>query len=433
MENTITNQEQLLQAIPGGIAKLAMDASLTIVYASETFYSLIKSATVPVSAKTPITLLSILYSADIIYVTQQLATQRGRKDHLINFNFRTLQEDGSFKWVMISGKLTEEVYQVDSEPVPVYACIAVDITEYMIKYKKLEQTNDYMRAITEMSKDLFFEYEIANDKLIFTEIFREIFGKDYEISKFRNRLEKSKMVHPDDRPKVIALFNSMMNGKKQVKFELRMIPMDGKLRWYECYASIIFDENKNPYKVVGKISPTCSMNQEDETTPKLQIDTLTKVYTKASAERLIKEAIIKESPDALSALFLIEVKNYKTINEIIRYVQGEDVLTRIGELLKVHYRSSDIIGRIGLNQFVVYLKDIHSYKNAYDKAERICKEVEEQFSYEHTKSSLTLSIGVAFHKGGQPDYPILLSNAKEAMEAATKTPGCSFEVYQGMS
>ncbi|NLK27401.1 MAG: diguanylate cyclase, partial [Clostridiales bacterium] len=107
--------------------------------------------------------------------------------------------------------------------------------------------------------------------------------------------------------------------------------------------------------------------------------------------------------------------------------------TRIGELLKVHYRSSDIIGRIGLNQFVVYLKDIHSYKNAYDKAERICKEVEEQFSYEHTKSSLTLSIGVAFHKGGQPDYPILLSNAKEAMEAATKTPGCSFEVYQGMS
>src|SRR5690606_27799013 len=113
----------------------------------------------------------------------------------------------------------------------------------------------------------------------------------------------------------------------------------------------IFDENKNPYKVVGKISPTCSMNQEDETTPKLQIDTLTKVYTKASAERLIKEAIIKESPDALSALFLIEVKNYKTINEIIRYVQGEDVLTRIGELLKVHYRSSDIIGRIGLNQF----------------------------------------------------------------------------------
>lgn len=423
--------EELLQSVPGGIAKLAFDDMLTILFATDTFYSLIKNATEKVSVKAPLALLRIVYSADIIYVTQQLAQQKHRKDNMLSFNFRTLQQDGSFKWVMITGTKMGEIYQSGSKQVPVYSCIAMDITDHMLKFKKLEQTVDYQRTITELSKDLFFEYEIATDTLSFSELFREVFGKDAVMTGFRKKLEKAQTIHPDELPAVVKIFNSMMSGRKQVRFELRMIPKDGNPCWYTCYASIIFDENRNPYKVVGKLAMSGSISKETVTQLyQPQLDALTNTFTKESTEYLIREAIDKQNQDYLSAFFLLDVRNYKNINEIKRLIGGENVLTTIGSVLINKFRSSDIVGRIGLSEFVVFMRDIPTDQVAYDMADQICKSVNKLFAYEHAKNTVSVSIGIALQKGEQ-DYQNLLANANTALVMAKKVAVSSFEVFSG--
>jgi diguanylate cyclase (GGDEF)-like protein len=433
-ENDQLQLEKLLQSAPGGIAKLAFDDMLTILYATNTFFALIKNVTDKVSMKAPLALLRIVYSADIIYVTQQLAAQKHRKDNIITLNFRTLQQNGSFKWVMLTGIRTEEVYQSGTKSVPVYSCIAMDVTDMMVKYKKLEQTIDYQRTITELSKDLYFEYEIAKDTLSFTELFREVFGKDSTITGFRNRLEKTKVIHPEEQPAVVGIYNSMMSGRKQARFELRLIPKDGNPCWYICYASIIFDENRNPYKVVGKLSTINQVAKDTEVKAsdyKPQMDTLTNVFTKESAEFLIKEAVAKqETESSLCAFLLVDIRNYKNINEVRRSIQSENILTTVGEILNSQCRTFDIIGRIGLSEFVIYLRDIHSDKTAYDMAERICKKVGALYSYEHTKNGITASIGIAFQQGEQ-EYQTMFTNANAALVMAKKVPGSSFEVFSG--
>jgi diguanylate cyclase (GGDEF)-like protein len=423
--------DQLLQSAPGGIAKLAFDDLLTILYATDTFYSLIKNVSDKIIAKAPLALLRIVYSADMIYVTQQLAAQKNRKDNMININFRTLQQDGSFKWVMITGNKTEETYASGSKTVPVYSCIAMDITYLMVKYRKLEQTNDYHRAINELSRDLYFEYEIATDTLSFQELFREVFGKDSVMPGFRKRLEKTNVIHPDERPAVVAIFNSVMSGRKQARFELRLITKDGTPAWYICYASIIFDENRNPYKVVGKLSTTNPVTKEIE---KLQhiprLDAMTGVCTKESAEIMISEAAAKQDENALSALMLVEIRNYKNLNEIRRTVSGENVLTTIGSLLKQRFRTSDVIGRCGLSEFVIYMKDLQSDQTVYEAAEQVCKSIETIYSYEHTKASISASIGIALQLG-EADYQKMMTNANTALIMAKKTPTSTFEVFSG--
>jgi diguanylate cyclase (GGDEF)-like protein len=424
--------EQLLQSAPGGIAKLAFDDMLSILYATDTFYSLIKTVTEKVNLKLPLALLRIVYSADIIYLTQQIAAQKLRTDDMINLNFRTLQQDGSFKWVMITGSKTEETYQSGSKSVPVYSCIAMDITNLMINYKKLEQTVDYQRAISELSKDLFFEYEIATDTLSFTEPFREVFGKEAVMSGFRKRLEKTKLIHPDELPAVISIYNSMMSGRKQARFELRLIPKGGNPSWYICYASIIYDENRNPSKVVGKLSTMNIVSQDDEKTIfDAELDPTTNVFTKGYAEAVISEAASKQEANSLSALLLIDIRNYKGINEIKRSINGENVMTTIGGLLKRHFRTSDMIGRLGLSEFVVYVKDLPSDKAVYELADKLCNEIEALHSYVHTKSGLTASIGIALHKGAQ-EYSVIMANANTALVMAKKVAASSFEVFNGM-
>lgn len=421
--------EMILKAAPGGVAKLAFDDMLTILYATDNFYSLIRNVTDKTSIKAPVSLLRMVYSADIIYLTQQIAAQKHRKDNMINLNFRTLQHNGSFKWVMITGNKTEETYQSGAKTVPIYYCIAMDITNHMVNYKKLEQTNDYHRIISELSRDLFFEYEIATDTLSFSEMFREVFGKDAIMPDFRKRLEKTKTIHSDELPAVISIYNSMMSGRKLARFEVRLLPKDGKPTWYTCYASIIFDENKNPYKVVGKLSVMNMASKEEEKVSYEPIlDATTNVCTKESAEHMIQEAAAKREEDELSALLLIDIRNYKSINEIRRILQSETIFTTISGVLRNNIRKTDIIGRIGLSEFVVYVKALPSDKAVYELADRMCREIEAIHSFEHTKNNISASIGIAIHKGPQ-EYQTLLANANTALVMAKKIPSSSFEIF----
>lgn len=423
--------DQLLKEAPGGIAKLALDDMLTILYGTEAFYSVIKNVTEKVITKLPLALLRIVYSADMIHLTQQLAAQRQRKDNMISLNFRTLQQDGSFRWVMITGSKTEETYTSGNKTVPVYACIAMDITYHMVNYKKLEQSNDYHRVISELSRDLYFEYEIATDTVSFSEMFREVFGKDSVIQGFRKRLEKTKMVHQDELPAVVSIYNSMMSGRKQVRFELRLISKDGTPNWYICYAAMIFDENRNPHKVVGKLTMNnATVKEPEKQTYVPHLDSLTGVCTKESVDIMMAEAMKEQDDKSFSALFIIDIRNYKNINEIRRNINGENVLTSVGGILRKHFRSSDIIGRVGLSEFVVLMKNISSDHTVYELAERLCKEIEAIHSFNYTKSGISASIGIAFRRGEQ-DYQTLYANANTALVMAKKVASSSFEVFSG--
>jgi diguanylate cyclase (GGDEF)-like protein len=105
-------------------------------------------------------------------------------------------------------------------------------------------------------------------------------------------------------------------------------------------------------------------------------------------------------------------------------------MATIGGVIKIHFRTSDIIGRIGLSEFVVYVKDIQSDKAIYTIADQLCKEIEALHSYEHTKNGLAASIGIALHKGEQ-EYQTLMANANTALVMAKKIPTSSFEVFSG--
>lgn len=423
--------EELFQSAPGSLIKLAIDDMLTILYAPENFYSLVKNEADKSLSKTLPSLLKLVYSADVISVTQQLADQKHRKDNLLRFHFRTLQSDGSFKWIMITGSRMQEIHPSGTKSVPVYACMAEDVTDYMLQYKKLEQSVDYNRTITELSKDLYYEYDIATDTLTFTEVFREIFGKEAIIRGFREKLKKSKVVHPDELPAVVKIFNSMMSGRKQARFELRLIPKEGNPCWYICYASIIFDENKTPYKVVGKLSTMNQVVSEQEVLAhEPTLDSLTGVCTKESMEILIREALKKQAKDALSAFMLVDIRNYKNINEIRRTISGENILAASGHIIRKIFRTTDIIGRIGIGEFAVLIKDISTDSMAYDTAEQLCRSLESQYSYEHSKGGLIISIGITFFRGEQ-EFPTMLANANAALIMAKKVPTSSFEVFSG--
>lgn len=425
--------DQLLESVPGGFVKLALDDQLTILYTTDTIYSLIKNIADKLAGKSPLALMRIVYSADVITLTQQVEAQKNRKDNLFSIRFRVLQQDGSFQWVMITGHKTNETYTAGSKNVPVYSCIAIDITDLMRDYKKLEQYVEYHNKIAELSKDLYFEYEIANDTLTFNEVFREIFGKDNVIQGFHSRLENTCTIHPDERPAINTIYNSMMRGRKQARFELRLIPKGGQPCGYICYASIIYDENKNPSKVVGKLSTVNQLAPVPEKKAyKPQLDSVTKVYTKEAAENMISVESKKQEEDELSALYLVNISNAHNIKKIKKAFYGDNILVRITEILRSNFRTLDIIGSLGQNEFIIYMRSIPSDDMVCETASNLCREIEAIHSYAYSGNTIRVSIGIAIHRGSQ-EYRMLLADAHSALAVAKKVSGSSFEIFCGVS
>jgi len=419
------NFKEKVKDLPCSLLQVALDDELTIVSANDAFFNLIDYK----ADIWPKSIFKLVYSADIIYFTQQVASQKFRKDNQFTVFFRVLQKNGDLKWVMINGNKTEENIQIQDKSMPIYFCTAVDMTAYMTEYKRMEQEIDNHRTILELSRELFFEYLIATDTLSFSELFREVFNKESVIKNFSKKIEKTKIIHPEDLPLAVSTYRSMMGGKKQVRLELRMVTREGAVAWYVCYAFIIYDENKNPYKVAGKLAQINKCETDSEVSDqKIQLDPLTDVYTNETAQRLITHSMSVQKPKSLSALLLCEIQNFKGANELALILDNENILKKIASIFKGLLRKTDVVGRTGLGEFVIYMKDIGSERAAYDTAEQICREINNLYSYEYNKNNVYVSIGIAFALG-KSDYGTTITNAKSALAIAKKNYGNSFEVF----
>lgn len=145
-------------------------------------------------------------------------------------------------------------------------------------------------------------------------------------------------------------------------------------------------------------------------------DHLTNVFNRG---RIIE--IFEEHMNENSAVILMDVDDFKPINDTYGHVVGDTVLRRIAEVTKESIRSQDYIGRYGGEEFLVVLSDCDR-NTASDIAERIRANIEAiEWPYENLKT--TASLGGVISRGSDSDD--VLHNADMRMyEAKRKGKNC---------
>ncbi len=108
----------------------------------------------------------------------------------------------------------------------------------------------------------------------------------------------------------------------------------------------------------------------------------------------------------LSALLFIDIDNFKSINDTFGHDIGDAVIIRIAEILKDSIRrGQDIAGRIGGDEFILFLRSIHSKEDALRCARRLCDRI---FALnEGCNYNISSSIGIAFAPDDGTDYATL--------------------------
>jgi len=149
-------------------------------------------------------------------------------------------------------------------------------------------------------------------------------------------------------------------------------------------------------------------------------DPLTKIYNRRFVEQYVEMNL--DVNDAC-AMFLIDVDNFKTANDIFGHEIGDQVLCKISDCLRNSFRKSDCVARIGGDEFIILMPRITEQVHAEKKVRKILAEFTIMLKSEDGKKEVevSLSIGVVFSKAGERiDYEEMYRRADVYMYKAKK-------------
>nr|MDA8291776.1 bifunctional diguanylate cyclase/phosphodiesterase [Actinomycetota bacterium] len=150
-------------------------------------------------------------------------------------------------------------------------------------------------------------------------------------------------------------------------------------------------------------------------------DALTGLPNRAMMERHLRGALARAATDEspVSLLFL-DIDRFKLINDTVGHTLGDELLVQVASRLQKNVRPTDLVTRIGGDEFVVVLGQTVGVADALEFANRLRYCLREPFTIDETEFFVTASIGLACVPGGAPDVSaeVLIRDADTAMYRA---------------
>lgn len=168
--------------------------------------------------------------------------------------------------------------------------------------------------------------------------------------------------------------------------------------------------------IVGKIR---SNERKKELEDKADTDLLTGLNNKLATERKIKN-YMAQNPQSQSMMFLFDIDNFKKINDTMGHAFGDEVLRSLGIQIGSIFRASDIIGRVGGDEFMVFLKAIPDDETILKEARKVENFFKSFQAGEYVKYKATASIGVAIFPQEGADFETLYKAADQGLYKAKK-------------
>ncbi|MCI9464832.1 MAG: diguanylate cyclase [Lachnospiraceae bacterium] len=169
--------------------------------------------------------------------------------------------------------------------------------------------------------------------------------------------------------------------------------------------------------IINIVSKIYNIKKQKQLEEKADTDLLTGLNNKLATERKIKEFIAR-NPNAQSMMFILDIDNFKKINDTMGHAFGDEVLRSLGQQISTIFRATDIVGRAGGDEFIVFLKNITQAGDVRKEAKKVEDFFKDFKAGEYTKYSATASIGVAIFPEEGSDFESIYKAADKALYRA---------------
>ncbi len=265
-------------------------------------------------------------------------------------------------------------------------------------------------SISEIAAEFFWVYNNRLKTIQFYGKGREILDLPTRKMDFPREILEANIPTADYIKDFMDFSNAMVEGKHypvEVQFNLP----NGDIRYFRIDYKIIFDDANNPLFCIGKTSDIHDKKQLELLS---QTDQLTQCYNKITTERLIKNTLL-ENPDKSHTIFIFDIDNFKSINDKLGHYFGDTVLNTVAEDLHARFKGGDILGRIGGDEFVLFLKNTNDMNTIVTKARLINQALTKSYTKENYDHKISGSIGIALYPQDGKTYEDLYKAADEAL------------------
>lgn len=285
--------------------------------------------------------------------------------------------------------------------------------------KLLEHEREQYKTYASLAGEVLIDYDVENDALSFTGRFSDHFDGDYGRKTAPADEVMSRYLYPGDRATFDQAIASASANKPTIKTEVRLITKRGWYEWYEVIIRTLWSEDGSRcVRALGKLT---NVDQVVRETSRLREqatrDGVTGLLNRVETERSIKQRLA-EGDDVGGALLYIDIDNFKQINDTRGHCFGDDVLHKMGQAIRANIRETDIAGRIGGDEFIVYLDHVRSDEGIIGNVDRLISVVRQGFQVRAERAPVSVSIGIARFPQDGVRYETLIEKADQAMYSA---------------
>lgn len=404
----------MMDEVPCGIALIQGGDKWTLIQGNEEFFRATGFSEEEVFQMKD-TLQDIIYEEDfpVLLQAQKESLSAGiSREHEI----RMIARDGGIKWFVIKLKRYFEgrspYFLVSNWDINERKNIEQELYLQRTQYELLENIND----------EIVFDINVITNKMLIPRKYSMLRGeKESEDYFIKTEDAVSRYVYPGDYESFCAVIRAASDQEKQGFFEYRINIARSKHKpeyvWHRTYYKSILGINGKVIRILGKTSNINSeMLEKSKMTEQLKQDSLTGIRNKAAVRDEI-ERLLAEQKAGIHAALLIDIDNFKMINDSFGHMFGDKVLITVAQKLLGLFCSTDIVGRIGGDEFFVFMKYTDT-EQVREKAEQLCESIKQIYRGDAGEVTISCSVGIALYNKDGADYTTLFQKADSAMYQA---------------
>ena len=159
-----------------------------------------------------------------------------------------------------------------------------------------------------------------------------------------------------------------------------------------------------------------------------ELDGLTEIYNRATTESIIKQQL--SDPETKNCLLiLLDMDNLKHVNDTYGHAQGDRAIRSIAKCLHSHFRSSDIIGRLGGDEFIVFLPRVSTSTNVNQYLNRMLEKLSRIRIGEDNDVAIHCSAGCTLGTATIDTFDIMYKHADQALYYVKRNGKSHFALY----
>lgn len=280
----------------------------------------------------------------------------------------------------------------------------IGITGYQ-GVKMIKKQNQRLRVKTKLfgmilrkTKDVPFELDVQTKRLkIYHHGFETESGEEYEsIDNFsiEKMLEEGR-IRKKDAEKYRQMYKESLKGK-EIKPRIFKIKLDKVWEWNKVHLLRI--DNQSMIGFLENYDEQIEKNKQIEVMDyKTKHDVLTGVYNREAFIDAVEKCFNDSGKEkkGIFALFLLDLDNFKELNDSLGHVVGDRALEDTALALKSLKRAEDVIGRIGGDEFMLFMKEAEDIDAIRKYAETINQALIKTYTKKGKKVMTSASIGIA--------------------------------------